>query len=158
VVAVTPAQPHHVGAVAGLFEEMDRFYGDPTGDSLEVKAKQIAEALFGDVPAGAALLAWDGEKLVGIAAYSFLWPAIGVTRSLYLKELYVGAAHRREGVGKLLMGALLEVAKKHDCSRVEWTTDHTNQKAQQFYEELGVPVNRSKLFYRVELGAVSATG
>jgi len=32
----------------------------------------------------------------------------------------------------------------------DWIKDHTNQEAQQFYEELGVPVNRSKLFYRVE--------
>jgi GNAT superfamily N-acetyltransferase len=151
VVAVTPAEPHHVDALAALFEEMDRFYGDPAGGSLVVKAEQIAEALFGEVPAGAALLAWDDDELVGTAAYSFLWPAIGVTRSLYLKELYVGAAHRRKGIGKLLMDALFEVAKKHGCSRVEWTTDDTNQSAQQFYDELGVPVNTSKMFYRVEL-------
>jgi GNAT superfamily N-acetyltransferase len=151
VATVTAAEPHHVDALAVLFEEMDRFYDDPSDASPAVKAKQIAEALFGEVPAGAALLAWDGDVLVGMAGYSFLWPAVGVTRSLYLKELYVSAAHRRNGVGKLLMDALFEIAKKHRCSRMEWTTDATNQDAQRFYKEIDVLVNTSKLFYRVEL-------
>jgi GNAT superfamily N-acetyltransferase len=72
-------------------------------------------------------------------------------RSLYLKELYIAAAHRRQGVGKLLMARLFEVAAEHECSRVEWTADDVNVDAQRFYAELGVPVRTSKLFYRVSL-------
>jgi GNAT superfamily N-acetyltransferase len=136
--------------MAELFEEMDRFYGDVSVGSRAERAEQITAALFGDVPAGAALLAWDAHELVGVAAYSFLWPAIGVTRSLYLKELYVSQGRRRGGVGKRLMDALFEVAAKHECCRVEWTTDRSNTAAQQFYAELGVPVNEGKLFYRVK--------
>jgi GNAT superfamily N-acetyltransferase len=150
VVVVTAAASQHVKAVAALFEEMDYFYGATEIEPLEQRIRQITDALFGDVPAAAALLAWDGAELVGVAAYSFLWPAIGVTRSLYLKELYVGESHRRKGAGKLI-DALFEVAAKHECSRVEWTTDRPNTAAQQFYAELGVPVNEAKLFYRVEI-------
>jgi GNAT superfamily N-acetyltransferase len=152
VVVVSPAEPKHVEAIAQLFEEMDRFYGDTTNHSLDVRVRQITDALFGDASAGSALLAWDSDELVGLAAYSFLWPAIGVSRSLYLKELYVGEVHRRKGVGKLLMDALFEVAKNYDCTRVEWTTDDTNENAQQFYNDLGVPVDTSKIFYRIEIG------
>jgi ribosomal protein S18 acetylase RimI-like enzyme len=57
---------------------------------------------------------------------------------------------RRAGVGKLLMQHLFDIAVKNDCSRVEWTTDADNREAQLFYEELGVPVSESKLFYRIE--------
>ena len=152
MVVVTAAESQHVNAIAALFEEMDYFYGATEIKPLEQRTRQITDALFGDLPAAAALLAWDGAELAGVAAYSFLWPAAGVTRSLYLKELYVAEAHRRKGAGKLLMDALLEVAAKHECSRVEWTTDRPNTAAQQFYAELGVPVNESKLFYRMELG------
>jgi GNAT superfamily N-acetyltransferase len=76
----------------------------------------------------------------------------GFSRSLYLKELYIGAAHRRKGVGKLLMDGLREIAAKHECSLMEWTTDDTNLGAQRFYAGLGVPVRTSKLFYRAEVG------
>ena len=92
--------------------------------------------------------------LAGLAAYSFLWPAIGPTRSLYLKELYVPAAYRGRGVGKLLMRAVFEAAARHGCSRVEWTTDVTNTGAQAFYARLALPRYPSKVFYRVETGDV----
>jgi RimJ/RimL family protein N-acetyltransferase len=48
------------------------------------------------------------------------------------------------------MSALFEVAVKHGCSRVEWTTDRDNPGAQAFYDRLGVPLLASKIFYRVE--------
>ena len=111
---------------------------------------QIREALFSDPPSAYALLAWDKERPVGFASYSFLWPAVGLTRSVFLKELYVSASARRAGVGKLLMQQLADIAVKNGCSRLEWTTDSDNQAAQLFCAGLGVPVDQSKLFYRIE--------
>ena len=55
------------------------------------------------------------------AAYSFLRPAAGLTASLYLKELYVAAAYRRAGVGRLLMDELNKIAARRGLSRMEWT-------------------------------------
>jgi len=147
---VTPAGPGDVLAIAGLLEEMDRFYGAAGAEPLDERARQISEALFSSPPAAYALLAWDGTQPAGVAAYSFLWPAVGLTRSLYLKELYVSKAYQRRGVGKLLMQALFEVAGKHGCSRVEWTTDSGNAGAQAFYGVLGVPKHPSKVFYRLQ--------
>ena len=153
---VTPAEPAQVEAIAALAEEMDRFYGATELEPLDLRVRQINEAIFSNPPSAYALLAWDGDQLVGFAAYSFLWPAVGLTRSLYLKELYVIEAARRRGVGNLLMRSLYEIAIKHDCSRVEWTTDRGNPDAQQFYAELGVPVNEAKLFYRLEADELQA--
>src|SRR6516164_6517496 len=118
---------------------MDRFYGATDVEPPSTRTRQIADAIFSTPPAAYALLAWDGDRLVGFAAYSFLWPAVGLTRSLYLKELYVAEACRERGVGKLLMQNLVEIAVKHACSRVEWTTDEQNRDAQAFYESLGMP-------------------
>lgn len=129
---------------------MDRFYGASEIDPVDVRARQINDAIFNDPPSAYVLLAWDNGMLAGFASYSFLWPAAELTRSLFLKELYVAEAARRNGVGKLLMRRLYDTAIKCDCSRVEWTTDSENADAQRFYAELGVPVKESKLFYRIE--------
>ena len=147
---VTPADPAHVEALAVLAEEMDRFYGATEGEPLDLRVRQINEALFSAPPAAYALLAWDNDQPVGFASYSLLWPAVGLTQSLYLKELYVTEVARRAGVGNLLMRSVFETAVKQDCSRVEWTTDQDNTDAQAFYELLGVAPNPSKLFYRLE--------
>ena len=55
--------------------------------------------------------------------------AVGLTRSLFLKELYVIESARRTGAGTAIMGSLAEVALKNDCSRFEWQTDSPNTEA-----------------------------
>jgi GNAT superfamily N-acetyltransferase len=75
---------------------------------------------------------------------------VGLTRALFLKELYVAQACQRRGVGTLLLRAVFETARRHRCSRVEWTTGRDNRGAQAFYATLGLPVYPSKIFYRVE--------
>ncbi|MEV5556331.1 GNAT family N-acetyltransferase [Nonomuraea wenchangensis] len=149
-VKVVPATPDHVEALVGLLEEMDRYYGAIELDPVEVRTRQVQQALFTEPRAGFALLAWRGEQLVGVASYSFLWPAVGLTRSLYLKELYVAESAQRQGAGTALMNALFALAAEHECSRVEWTTDRDNVRAQQFYEGLGQSELPTKLFYRVD--------
>ena len=65
-------------------------------------------------------------------------------------ELYVAGDCRHRAIGKMLMQAVFDVASKHGCSRVEWTTDRDNSGAQAFYATLGLPAQPSKVFYRVE--------
>jgi GNAT superfamily N-acetyltransferase len=150
VTVVTPVQPEHVEAFAALAEEMDRFYGATELDPLDLRLQQIRAALFGDPPSAYGLLAWVDDQPVGFATYSFLWPATGMTRSLFLKELYVSETARRTGIGKAIMQTLAEIAIKNDCSRFEWQTDTPNTDAQRFYEDLGVAVETSKLSYRAQ--------
>lgn len=147
---VVPVKQQHVPALAELFTEMDHFYGD-TPPSRDFQEHGITAALFSNPPAAYALVALDDQKLVGFAAYSFLWPAAGVSRSLYLKELYVLEAHRKAGVGKLLMDEIFVAAKQHQCSRVEWATDEFNINAQKFYKLLRHEPLGGKIHYRVTL-------
>jgi GNAT superfamily N-acetyltransferase len=150
VVEIRPAEQRDVEALAVLMEDLDRFYGATDVESPDQRVRQIAENLFEEPLAAYVLLAWEDEQLVGMAAYSFLWPAAGVTRSLYLKELYVTEELRCKGIGALLMQRLCQVAVEHECSRVEWTTDQDNPLAEAFYGRLGMPKNQEKVCYRLE--------
>ena len=149
MVTLADAAPGDADKVAALLAELAGFYGGaPQGTPAE-RAQAVRDALFGTPPLGSALLAWDGPELAGMAAYSFLWPAVGVTASLYLKELYVAAAYRRAGVGRLLMDELGVIAARRGLSRIEWTTDAPNGEARAFYAALGAEPLTSKIFYRV---------
>jgi GNAT superfamily N-acetyltransferase len=148
MIEISAASPDDVLDMAKLFQEMGEFYGDAAIEPLDQKAEQIGAVLFGASPLAFALLAWDNGQIVGFASYSVLWPAAGITKSLYLKELYVKESHRRTGAGRHLMRELFRVALDSNCSRVEWTTDTDNLGAQGFYEKLGIPVLQSKVFYR----------
>jgi GNAT superfamily N-acetyltransferase len=152
---VTPAARHDVPAIAALLEEMDRFYGETQFEPADQRASQIEELLFSALPAAFILLAKEEEEVVGLAAYTFLWPAVGITRSLYLKELYVRHSHQRRGVGTLLMNRLATIAAEHKCSRMEWTTDRDNDTAQKFYDRLPAPTYDGKVFYRLDADAIA---
>lgn len=148
MIEIDPIRPTDAEALAGLMNELERFYGGEPTEPLEEQVAQIEASLFASAPAAYVLMAWDGEKPAGFASYSFLWPAAGFTRSLYLKELYVAQAYRRTGLGRELMDELHEIARRERCSRVEWTTDAPNEDARRFYESLGFAENASKIFYR----------
>lgn len=148
MIRTADAEPGDEGQIAALCAELDRYYGDdPEGTPAE-RTRTVRDALFGAPPLAYALLAWDGPDLAGMAAYSFLWPAAGLTGSLYLKELYIGAAYRRTGAGRVLMDGLGAIAARRGLSRVEWTTDTSNEDAQAFYAALGAKPLTSKIFYR----------
>ncbi|MGH7158180.1 MAG: GNAT family N-acetyltransferase [Candidatus Saccharimonadales bacterium] len=155
MITIVPAKPEDVKALADLLEETDRFYGGTEFEPVEKRIAQISTMVFREQPAAHVLLAKDGDRAVGYAAYSFLWPAADLTQSLYLKELYVSEVDRRSGVGKLLMDELVKIAKETGCGRVEWTADRDNPLAVAFYERHGYLVNEGKMLYRL---TVSSTG
>ncbi|MEU9460454.1 cyclophane-containing RiPP N-acetyltransferase HaaN [Streptomyces sp. NPDC048312] len=151
-VTIRPADRLDIVAVAELIEEIERFYGSTEIQPLEERHSQVEEALFGSPPLASALLVEDGTgNLVGLAAYSFLWPAAGSSHSLFLKELYVRDTLRRQGVGARLMDELRALAAaRPGCSRVEWMTDRDNPNARAFYKSLGFAEFDGKIVYRVD--------
>lgn len=147
---VYPATPDDIAVIVDLLEDVERFYGATEFDPWEQRAAEAREALFNDPPAGYTLLAAVAGQAAGLAAYSYLWPAAGTSRSLFLKELFVRESHRGYGVGRALMGAVFDVASKTNCTRVEWQADTDNPISQRFYKLLGVPTHPGKIFYRVQ--------
>lgn len=139
-----------ISVLVDLLEELDRFYGGTEFPPRKEREQQVEMLLFGPMPAALVLLAEDGPDVVGLASYSHLWPAAGVTASLYLKELYVRKTHRCQGLGRRLMQEICRIAYDSGCSRVEWTTDRDNVEAQAFYRQLGAPAAVTKVMYRLD--------
>jgi GNAT superfamily N-acetyltransferase len=149
VIVIRTARPEDTEAIASLLAELDQFYGAAQIEPLATRLAAIESALFMSPPAAFALLAWTESSLVGLATYSYLWPAAGVTRSLYLKELYVTDTYRRKGVGARLMQEIFSVARAQNCSRVEWTSEVENVDARQFYSTTGASLQDGKVLFRV---------
>lgn len=152
------AEPSDLSAVADLLLEVEEFYGATEFPPRQLWEKQIESAIFSSLPAGRVLLAVEAGESLGFASYSFMWPAVGVSSSLFLKELYVREAHRRRGIGVDLMARLHAIAIESGSSRVEWQTDSQNVEAREFYEKLGAVPMSGKVLFRSEgddLGRIS---
>jgi GNAT superfamily N-acetyltransferase len=154
-VNIRPADQRDVPTVARLIGEIERYYGASAIQPLDEREAQVQQALFGQPPLASALLAEEGSgDLVGLAAYSYLWPAAGSTHSLFLKELYVRESARRHGIGALLMAELRAAAARPGCSCVEWMTDRDNSAARSFYRGLGFAEFDGKVVYRLDSAGV----
>ncbi|NIK59923.1 GNAT family N-acetyltransferase [Kribbella shirazensis] len=66
-----------------------------------------------------ALLAWDGDRVVGVASYQL--PQTENLSMLYL-ELLVHPQYRRRGIGTRLMEEVYAAARRHDRSLIEVDT------------------------------------
>ncbi|MFK0049987.1 GNAT family N-acetyltransferase [Streptomyces sp. NPDC090741] len=144
---IDQATQQDVDVISVILGEIEAYYG---GEEKPADAAQIHAALFGARPSATVLLAREDDQVLGLASYSFLWPAAGADTSLYLKELYVREAARRQGVAGSLMDAVRAAATRVGCSRVEWTADADNPAALALYQALGVEPRGGKFFYRVE--------
>ncbi|RCG17791.1 GNAT family N-acetyltransferase [Sphaerisporangium album] len=148
---VDHATASDVAELSALIEEIENHYGATEIPSDADRTRMINRLLFGDRPIAWVLLARDGGRVVGMASYSFHWPAAGAEHSMFLKELYVRVSDRRRGVAGVLMECLYEIARVEGCGRVEWQTEVANLDAQAFYESLAGKIHDGKVFYRVDM-------
>ncbi|HEV3152649.1 MAG TPA: GNAT family N-acetyltransferase [Candidatus Baltobacteraceae bacterium] len=77
---------------------------------------------------------FDGE-LAGIVHYLF-HRRVWFGRACYLQDLFVDERVRGFGIGRALIDAVAEEARKRGCSRVYWHTRENNAAARLLYDSL----------------------
>jgi ribosomal protein S18 acetylase RimI-like enzyme len=82
----------------------------------------------------ACYLAWDGEEPCGIAA-GFLDK--DDARKAHLVSMWVAPSHRRRGIGRLLVNAVMDWARSHQAVTLRLAVTSCNDAAMCFYEQLG---------------------
>ena len=84
-----------------------------------------------------AIGAWKGEKLVGALA-AYVLPKIEQARSeIYIYDLAVAEAHRREGIATALIMALAQIAPARGAWVIFVQADHGDDAAIALYTKLG---------------------
>jgi GNAT superfamily N-acetyltransferase len=86
---------------------------------------------------GMLLGAWRGENLVGYACLFWHFTSLVPAETVLMNDLYVAPAHRGEGVGRALIEASAEVARRRGAHHLEWATAPGNETAQRLYDSTG---------------------
>ena len=130
--AFRAAEAADAQAVGRLLHDFNTEYDEPT-PGARVLAERIRELLAG----GDTMVLLGGAGPDGVAVLRFR-PAIW-TRTLecYLAELYVAPERRGQGLGRALMEAAMEAARREGATYIDLATGEDDVAARALYESLG---------------------
>ncbi|MEM9170023.1 MAG: GNAT family N-acetyltransferase [Pseudomonadota bacterium] len=136
-VKVRNAAPADIKAVLRMVDAHNAFGGLPVG---RLDAKTFRAAIFGKNAFVFCDLAESREEAgdgpIGYALSYDCFTTDDGTRGLYVADLFVEEAWRREGAGSALMGAVAKRARKRGATHLWWTSQNKNYQARRFYRIL----------------------
>jgi ribosomal protein S18 acetylase RimI-like enzyme len=120
--------------IYSLARELAETVGDalPREESVRERLEELLEE-----PRARVLVAEGEDGVVGVAS---LWIKPDLAHGDAVVEvpmLAVAEAHRREGVGRLLMDEVRDVAARNDGALIELVATRANVAARDFYRSLG---------------------
>lgn len=136
VLDVDWADPVHRGSVLGL---LDAYARDPMGGSEPLPA-DVKERLLPALeahPTTRVLLAFDDDTAVGIAVCFLGFSTFAARPLLNIHDLAVLAEWRGRGVGRALLAAVEDRARRAGCCKLTLEVLETNVRARSLYERFG---------------------
>jgi len=135
---IRPARPVDVPAVHAMIRALAD-YEKLTHLCVATEA-DLERALFGPRPVAEVLIAWKGRETAAFALFFHNFSTFLGRPGLWLEDLFVQPAHRRQGCAQALLRTLAGIARERGCGRFEWAVLDWNTPAIEFYQSLGATV------------------
>jgi GNAT superfamily N-acetyltransferase len=120
-----------------LWDGYNAFYGREGDTALDPAITATTWERFFDVDEPVhALVAERAGRLLGLTHYLFHRSTTALAESCYLQDLFTTVAARGQGVGRALIEAVYEEARRAGSPRVYWQTHETNATAMKLYDQV----------------------
>jgi GNAT superfamily N-acetyltransferase len=86
----------------------------------------------------------ENREIVAFATFFFVYYS-WTGKALYLDDLYVTAAFRRQGIGRRLLESVLQLAEEENCYKVRWQVSKWNKNAIEFYKSMGANIDEVEI-------------
>lgn len=83
------------------------------------------------------LMAFSGDRAVGLTHYLFHRHCWRIENVCYLQDLVVDTDVRGKSIGRALIEAVYAAADAKGCPKVYWTTQHFNEVGRRLYDRVG---------------------
>jgi GNAT superfamily N-acetyltransferase len=133
--SIRRARPDDIAVVFALIKELAEY--EKLTHEVEATEADIADALFGDLPRLFGEIAeWNGE-VAGFAVWFVNFSTFAGRPGIYLEDLFVRPAFRRNGIGQALLGHLAAICLEKGWARLQWSVLDWNTPSVTFYKSLG---------------------
>ena len=151
---IRPAGAADVPAILAMITELAEF--EQLAHLVVADEMLLQEALFGARPACECILGCMAGSPVGFALFFHNFSTFLGRKGLYLEDLYVKPAARRQGYARAMLQHLATLALERGCGRFEWSVLDWNHNAIGFYQGLGADVMPDWRICRVTGSALTA--
>ncbi|QTD47463.1 GNAT family N-acetyltransferase [Ottowia testudinis] len=135
-----------------LWDGYNAFYGRSGATALpEAITVATWERFFDPAEPVHALVAVQGERIVGLAHYLFHRSTTRLNEVCYLNDLFTLPECRGQGIARRLIEAVYASAQAVGSTRVYWSTQTTNIAGRALYDQ--VAQHHGFIIYSHELGA-----
>ncbi len=144
---VRSARPEDFEQWLPLWDGYNAFYGrsGPTALAPEI-TRTTWQRFFDESEPVHAMVAEQDGRLLGLVHYLFHRTTTTIGLVCYLNDLFTSEAARGKGVGRALIQAVCDEARRVGSPRVYWHTHETNATARLLYDK--VADNTGFIFYR----------
>ncbi|MBD2436870.1 GNAT family N-acetyltransferase [Nostoc sp. FACHB-110] len=132
------AEPADSEVLFQLIKELAEY--EKLSHAVTGNAAALKEHLFGSPKYIEAILAESQGQAVGFALFFHNYSTFLTKPGIYLEDLFVLPAYRRQGIGKALLIKLAQIAVERNCGRLEWSVLDWNEPAQAFYRSMGATI------------------
>jgi GNAT superfamily N-acetyltransferase len=130
-VTIRDATVDDLDEILALVRELAEY--EREAGAVEFERDEFARHLFGPNPVARALIVEANTQVVGTAIYYRTFSTWLGRSGIWLEDLFVRPAHRRDGHGR----ALLDALRARTDGRVEWAVLDWNEPAHGFYRSIG---------------------
>jgi GNAT superfamily N-acetyltransferase len=135
---IRPARPEDAGVVHAMIRALAEY--EKLAHLCVASEADLAVALFGPRPAAEVLIAWKDGDPAAFALFFHNYSTFLGRPGLWLEDLFVQPAHRRQGCAQLMLRTLAGIARDRGCGRFEWVVLDWNATAIDFYRSLGATI------------------
>jgi GNAT superfamily N-acetyltransferase len=135
VLRIEPVTARGLEALLPMIGAYQRFYEVEEVD--EERNRAFFSRFLDPSEIGMLIGAWRGEELVGYACLYWHFTSLVPAETVLMNDLYVGEAHRSQGIGRALIEASAQVARERGAHHLEWATAPDNKTAQRLYDSTG---------------------
>ena len=147
-VTIRKADEQDFPAILFLLKEFSVFQKTPEKVSITleqmINEKNFFQCLVAET---------ENKEIAGFATFFFTYYS-WTGKGLYLDDLYVKESFRKQSIGKKLLDAIIDLAKKAQCKKVRWLVSGWNTNAIEFYKKMGAAIDGTDLICDLSLNNI----
>jgi ribosomal protein S18 acetylase RimI-like enzyme len=143
---IEPATEQDVPVILRLVRSLAEY--EQLAHAVVATEATLRESLFVK-RAAEVVIGYAADKPAGFAVFFQTFSTFLGLPGMYLEDLFVEPAYRRQGLGEALLAHLAKIAVERGCGRVEWSVLGWNELAIGFYQKLGARPMNDWVTYRL---------